>query len=269
MTKVHGMSDPDYVNQQYRDGSKLNARIRLHQLFSVNKQGWQRWLFEQIKFTPDSRVLELGCGTGELWLENSERIPAGLEIVISDFSEGMVAQVQENLKNLKTSFKYKVIDAQSIPFEEDQFDIVIANHMLFHLPDREKGLSEIKRVLKPNGWLYASTIGGSNLKEINELVTRFEPGFSNWNNLALDSFSLDNGEAQLEHFFSKVSLCRYNDSLRVTDPKPLIDYILSGRLQLSEEQKGELVKFVDHEFGDNGGAFIVTKDSGVFAARKE
>lgn len=268
MSDVHSMTDPNYVNKQYRDGSNLNARIRLHQQFSTNKYGWQRWLFDQIKFTPECRILELGCGTGELWLENEERIPKEVNIVISDFSEGMVAQVQENLKNINASFQFKVIDAQAIPFEEDQFDIVIANHMLFHLPDREKGLAEIRRVLKPNGWLYASTIGSNHLKEINELVTRFEPRFSAWNTLASDSFNLENGAAQLEQFFSNVSIFQYTDSLKITEVRPLIEYIFSGRLQLTAERKGELVKFIEREFDDHGGAFSVTKDSGVFAAKK-
>ncbi|MBA4385946.1 MAG: class I SAM-dependent methyltransferase [Anaerolinea sp.] len=268
MSGIQGMNDPNYISKQYRDSSNLNARIRLHQQFSTNTYGWQRWLFDQIKFEPESRVLELGCGTGELWLENSDRIPKGLEVIVSDFSEGMVAQVQKNLKKLNRSFQFKVIDAQSIPFKADQFDIVIANHMLFHLPDREKGLSEIKRVLKPAGWLYASTIGSTHLKEINDLVTRFEPLFSTWNTLATDSFSLENGSAQLEQFFSQVMLTRYADSLMVTEKQPLIDYIFSGRLQLSDERKVELIKFIEHEFEIMGGAFFVSKNSGVFEGKK-
>jgi SAM-dependent methyltransferase len=138
--------------------------------------------------------------------------------------------------------------------------------MLFHLPDRQKGLSEIKRVLKPDGWLYASTIGGGHLKEINKLVSPFELEFSTWNSLAYDSFSLENGGAQLEQFFSNVLLHRYSDSLKVTEVQPLIDYIFSGRLQLSEERKMELIKFIEAEFSNHGGELLITKDSGVFEA---
>ena len=266
MSNVQGMSDPNYVSKQYRDGSNLNARIRLHQLFSVNQYGWQRWLFDQMKLEANSKVLELGCGTGELWLENLERIPKGGEVVISDFSEGMVEQVQKNLKN-QPNFQYKVIDAQAIPFDDDRFDLVIAIHMLFHLPDREKGLSEIKRVLKPSGWLFASTIGKNNLIEINEMVTRFEPQFATWNTLASDSFSLENGEAQLRKHFSSVTLHRYPDSLMVTEAKPLIEYVFSGRLQLSDERKAKLVEFIEREFSDHGGRIFLTKDSGLFVAK--
>lgn len=268
MSEVQEMTDPNYVSKQYKDSSNLSTRIRLHQLFSINKCGWQRWLFDQIEFKPQNRILELGCGTGELWLENMERIPTGMKITLSDFSDGMVSQVQENLKNQPCAFEFKVIDAQSIPFEDDSFDIVIANHMLFHLPDRRKGLSEIKRVLKPRGKLFASTIGRNHLQEINALVTRFEPQFSTWNALASDSFSLENGEAQLKEYFSTVLLKRYADSLVVTDVKPLIEYIFSGRLMLKDERKRDLAEFVENDFLVKGGKFFVTKDSGVFNSNK-
>ena len=81
MSRVQAIADPNYVNNQYRTASNLNARIRLHQEFSTNKYGWQRWLFDQFKFMPQSRILELGCGTGNLWLENLDHIPAELEII--------------------------------------------------------------------------------------------------------------------------------------------------------------------------------------------
>jgi 16S rRNA G1207 methylase RsmC len=60
------------------NASNLNARIRLHQMFSTNKVGWQRWLFDQFKLPPQGRILELGCGAGTLWLENLENGAAQL-----------------------------------------------------------------------------------------------------------------------------------------------------------------------------------------------
>ncbi len=59
----------------------------------------------------------------------------------------------------RTRVQFKEIDAQSIPFEDETFDAVIANHMLYHVPDRPKAIAEIKRVLKPGGRLIATTIG--------------------------------------------------------------------------------------------------------------
>jgi len=264
MPKVQAIADPNYVNNQYRTASNLNARIRLHQEFSTNKYGWQRWLFDQFKFMPQSRILELGCGAGNLWLENLDRIPAELEIILSDFSEGMLEQAQLNLRNSLSFFQFKVIDAQSIPFDNASFDIVIASHMLYHVPDRSKALSEIKRVLKPTGRFYSSTGGCNHLKELSDLVNRFDSQLSSWGNLTSDTFSLENGPTQLGNYFANVSLYQYSDSLIVTGANLLTDYILSGRIELSSDQQLDLAKFVEQELKANDGKFYITKDSGVF-----
>ena len=264
MSKVQAIADPNYVNNQYRTASNLNTRIRLHQEFSTNKYGWQRWLFDQFKFMPQSRILELGCGAGNLWLENLDRIPAELEIILSDFSEGILGQAQQNLRNSSSFFQFKVIDAQSIPFDNASFDIVIASMMLYHVPDRSKALSEIKRVLKPTGRFYSSTGGCNHLKELSDLISRFDFQLSSWGNLTSDTFSLENGPAQLGDYFANVSLYRYADSLIVTDANLLTDYILSGRIELSSDQQLDLAKFVEQELKANDGKFYITKDSGVF-----
>lgn len=263
MSRVQAIADTNYVINQYRSASNLNARIRLHQEFSTNKYGWQRWLFEQFKFTPNSRILELGCGTGNLWAENLDRIPKGLEIVLSDFSEGMLEQAKQNLKH-SSFFQFKVIDAQSIPFENKSFDFVIANHMLYHMPERSKALSEIRRVLRPGGHFYASTIGCNHLKEIDDLLSKFDNQLNSWGKMFLESFSLENGSTQLEKYFANISLARYPDSLLVTDAKLLTDYILSGRIELSDDQQMNLAEFVTQELKSNNNKFYITKDSGVF-----
>ena len=76
------LTDRHYLEKQYKDSSNLDARIRLHQRFSVNKVGWHRWVFDQFNLPPVCRILELGCGPGSLWLDNLKRIPAGWEILL-------------------------------------------------------------------------------------------------------------------------------------------------------------------------------------------
>ena len=83
-------ANQEYLACQYRNASNLNARIDLHQRFSTNKYGWQRWIFDQLDLPLQCRILELGCGPGNLWLENLDRIPESWDIVLSDFSAGML-----------------------------------------------------------------------------------------------------------------------------------------------------------------------------------
>src|SRR4051794_33286592 len=94
------ISDQTYLlSQQYNNASNLEARIALHARFSTNTYGWFRWLFDHIHLPPHSRILELGCGTGRLWLESADRIPEGWNVTLSDFSPGMGQEAQQNLRH--------------------------------------------------------------------------------------------------------------------------------------------------------------------------
>jgi ubiquinone/menaquinone biosynthesis C-methylase UbiE len=256
------MTDPQYLAKQYQDASNLDARVRLHQRFSVNKYGWHRWVFDQFKMPALCRILELGCGPGYLWMENLDRLPSGWEIVLSDFSPGMLEQTRQNLKGGR-GFQFEGIDAQSIPYENEHFDAVIANHMINHVPDKPKAFSEIRRVLKPAGYFYASTVGDRHLIEIGDLIRKFDVELTSWGRVA-DSFTLENGMAQLAQWFTEIKLYRYEDALEVTEVAPLVDYILSGWAHIPVERQPQFREFVASEMESRGGVFHITKDSGLF-----
>jgi SAM-dependent methyltransferase len=213
-------------------------------------------------------LLELGCGPGGLWLENSGRIPRGWEITLSDASPGMLEQARTNLEVTGRPFHFEVIDAQCIPFSGGTFDAVIANHMLYHVPDRTKALGEIRRVLRPGGRLFASTVGRGHMREMVELIGRFDPELEAWGagGLAAETITLENGAAQLSPLFTDISLHRYEDALVVTEPAPLVDYVLSGRIKLDGEERAKFVRYVEKEMERGGGVFRVTKESGIFEA---
>jgi ubiquinone/menaquinone biosynthesis C-methylase UbiE len=211
-------------------------------------------------------VLELGCGPGRLWLENLDRIPPAWVITLSDFSPGMIEEAQGNLAGAGRPFAFERVDVQSIPFADASFDMVIANHMLYHVPDRPRALAEIRRVLRPGGRFYAATIGAAHLREIGELVRRFTSQ-TIWDLSATGNFELENGAEQLAHFFTTVDLYRYQDGLIVTEAQPLIDYILSGRVgaALEGDQAIELAAYIGREFAAHG-TMAITKDTGLFEA---
>jgi ubiquinone/menaquinone biosynthesis C-methylase UbiE len=257
------LNDRKYLEKQYKDASNLDARIRLHKLFSVNKYGWHPWVFDHFDLPPRCRILELGCGPGYLWLDNIDRIPSGWEVTLSDFSAGMLEGTRRNLET-KRQFQYKVIDAQSIPLESESFDAVIANHMLYHVPDRSLALAEIRRILKPAGTFYASTNGNQHLIEMYSLVRKFDAKLASWGRV-IDPFTLENGMAQLPPWFTDIKLYRYEDSLEVTEAAPLVEYILSGWAQITlGEQEQQFRQFVARELESHRGAFHVTLDAGLF-----
>jgi len=262
-------TDQQYLKtEQYRDYSNLDARVAIHQRFSTNSYGWCNWVFDNlIKLPEDANILELGCGPGYLWKENISRIPAGWRITLSDFSSGMLDAAWRNLVVTGRAFQFKEIDAQSIPFEDETFDVVIANHMLYHVPDRPKALKEIRRVLKSDGHLFATTIGQNHLKEIANWIQQVNPGtdFISFGS----PFTLENGLEQLKQSFAQVTQSRYPDSLQVTEVKPIIAFILSTSraTEIVEEEFAKLEIELEQELKEKSKIFI-QKDSGLFEAVK-
>ena len=262
-------TDQQYLKtDQYRDSSNLDARVEIHRRFSTNSYGWMNWVFDHILALPvNAKILELGCGPAYLWKENVSRIPSAWDITLSDLSSGMLDSAWRNLVVTGRAYNFKEIDAQSIPFADETFDAVIANHMLYHVPDKAKALTEIKRVLKIGGHLFATTVGDNHLKEITNWFRQIHKS-EVWDSFA-NLFTLENGLAQLQPFFPNVTLSRYVDSLHVTELEPLVAYFRSGVRagELSDEEFAKLQVDLEKELKEKGRIFI-TKDSGLFEAVK-
>ncbi len=262
------MSDQRYLlTEQYQDPTKLRARVRLHQRFSTNEYGFMPWVFDHLELASDARILELGCGAGALWTENVHRVPPDWKVVLSDLSPGMVEEARRVLRHSPMTCEFLVADVQMVPFADERFDTVIANHMLYHVPEVSKALSEARRVLKPGGRLLAATNGQKHMAELREMMRGFDPSAAF--RPVRYSFSLENGAGQLALWFEEVRLYRYEDALMVTDAAPLLAYVLSSigdaESVLVGERLDELTAFVEEKLARHG-AIHITKDSGLFVA---
>ncbi|RPJ22619.1 MAG: SAM-dependent methyltransferase [Chloroflexi bacterium] len=267
MSKV---TDQQYLKtDQYRDSSNLDARALIHQRFSTNPYGWFKWVFDTLLRLPgNARILELGCGNALLWKENANGIPGGWNITLSDLSSGMLDAAWRHLVVTGRAFQFKEIDAQAIPYEAETFDAVIADHMLYHVPDRPKAIAEIQRVLKPGGRLIATTVGANHMQEMMDWYQQVHVS-KTWESFA-NPFLLENGMEQLTPFFSEVKLSRYEDNLHVTEVEPIMAYIRSGIrvTELSEKELAHLQQDLEKELQEKGRIFI-SKDSGLFEAVKQ
>lgn len=262
-------TDPNYLkSEQYRDSSNLDARVELHKRFSTNPYGWLTWVFDRLLDLPvKAKILELGCGPAYLWRENASRLPSGWDITLSDLSPGMLDTAWRNLVVTGRNYKFKEMDAQDIPCEDETFDAVIANHMLYHIADRQKALGEIKRVLKTGGRFFATTVGERHMQEMNAWLDAVSGG--HYVSKITGSFTLENGAEQLKPFFSRVTVSRYEDSLRVTEMEPLVAYVRSAvaASDLQEDRLEALRQEWQNTLKQTGEIFI-SKDSGLFEAIK-
>ncbi len=271
MTAYH---DPAYAAQQYRDAGNLNARIALHQRCSTNPYGWMRWIFDHLRLNTGETVLEVGCGSGTLWTQNRDRLPHGCRITLTDFSPGMVDAARVALgaqpRTGQPAFAFQVADVQALPFEPDSFDVVIANHMLYHVPDIAAALREFDRVLRDGGRLYASTVGRGHLQGITDLVRRFDPAIPYDTGGPAARFGLENGAAILGQAFGDIRLYIYEDALDVTDAALLTAYVgsmLPQGVELSEAQLAAFQRLVETEI-TGAGHLHIEKAQGMFEARR-
>lgn len=251
------------VKEQYSNAGNLNTRISIHQKYSTNKMGFGNWIFSNYKITKGMKVLELGCGTCDMWKGHEDLMSTCSKIILSDFSEGMLENAKANLGD-NPNVEYRVIDIQNIPFEDETFDLVIANMMLYHVPDMKRGLSEVQRVLKNGGAFYCATFGEHGIMEfLSHTLNAY--GVEDTVN---KNFTLQNGKEILEPFFSDVQRLNYEDSLAVTEIDDLIEYIysLSSMTTLSSVPKEEIREVLSKHM--ENGVLRVPKEYGMFCCRK-
>jgi SAM-dependent methyltransferase len=260
--------DPTYLTEeQYFDDRNLRRRQALHERYSTSTVSWSRWLFEQfapLAKTPVS-ILEVGAGTGSLWVANAQRLPSGVSLIITDFSPGMLEVAERRVAEAGVRAHLEVVDVQALPYASATFHGVVADHMLYHVPDRARALGEIARVLRPDGWLAAATNGAQHLRELDQLIERFIGSDAVLPSLP---FSLENGPAQLDEWFGAVELRRFPaHDLDVTDPQPIVDYIhsLPGGDRLDDASAQRLRQFVGKRIATDG-CFRIQTDSGAFIA---
>lgn len=258
-------NDDSNIIEHYKNAKNLNVRISLHDKYSQNKQGWFPWLFEQIDFSHINKLLEVGCGNGKLWKNNKINL-RNREIFLSDSSQGMVDEVRKTLGN---DFNCMVFDCEKIPFKDNYFDAVIANHVLFYVYDINKALEEIRRVLNPLGVFYCSTYGSNHMKEINDIVQEFDSRVILSQTKLYDVFGLENGLDILKPYFKNIKMKRYDDCLVVDKSKPIIDYIMSchgNQNEIIGPNLNEFREFVDSIIQEKG-YIKITKDAGLFICK--
>ena len=257
-----GINDREAVKKQYSTAEKLNIRISIHSKYSTNKQGFGNWIASHYDIRDGMSVLELGCGTGDMWTGKQETIRRCSRLVLSDFSDGMLDKAKETLRGYD-GIEYRVIDIQDIPFGDCEFDIVIANMMLYHVPDLQKGLREVRRMLKENGKFCCATFGEHGMMEYIEGLF----GIGQNRGGAGSSFTLQNGEEKLRAVFSDVQRLLYEDALEVTNVEDMVDYIrsLTGMSELRNLPRDEIRPVLEKNM--TGGVLHVPKEYGMFIAR--
>lgn len=247
------IADKKVVQNQYATSARLETRISIHEKYSRNKQPFGTWIVSHYDLQPGEKVLELGCGTGSMW--QGVILPEGCHVTLTDLSAGMLETARQNTARLHAD--YAVCDAMALPYEDNAFDVVIANMMLYHVPDIARALREIRRVLKPEGRFFAATTGEHGAVEAVLDMLHLPCSVNH-------RFTLQNGTAQLQEQFADVRIMRRDDALDVTVLADLISYLRSmqGMTILADIPDDKLMNVFNSHMKD--GVLSLPKEYGLF-----
>jgi ubiquinone/menaquinone biosynthesis C-methylase UbiE len=260
--QIGSSNDSAAVKAQYATSKGLDIRIAFHEKYSTNHQGYGNWIVSNYEIPQGAKVLELGCGTGSSWLGHDDVLARCGKLVMTDLSDGMLEKAQENLGE-RDNVEYQNADIQSLAYADNSFDVIIANGMLYHVPDLMKALQEVRRVLKDGGVFYCSTLGENNFTDI--LATWFKLGGEEFH--PNHNFTMQNGGEKLRCAFERVDALFYEDSLHVTEVEDLVEYLCSlasfkAVLNLPVQRMREILQ--EHV---KDGAIDLQKDYGMFVCR--
>ena len=258
-----------YATLQYNTSQPLIDRIQLWS-YGSNPQSFQEFVFSKLNIQKQEHILELGAGTGKLWEENYKKVPSKCNIVISDFSDLMLEKAKVNLHGLNLPIRYELINVKDIPYPNASYDKIIACHMLYHVPDLQKGLKEISRTLKSGGKLFASTVSVKHMAELKSFLSDM-----NFNQFGREenhsNFRVENGKEVLSPFFSKVNYYEYINLVKIPKVEPLLTYIKSMCPLKKDRILKSKFKEIEDAIGkiiDVDGYFHITGISGLFIASK-
>lgn len=287
---IHLTGIESSMKNQYQNASNISARIKLHSLYSHNKQGWFPWIFEQlmqiihiledakctlkstdaiIKGKKELHILEIGCGDGSLWNNRLDCLPKHISVTLSDISEGMLRDARRTLEHCARQCDFEVFDCHTIPYTEQQFDIVIANHVLFYCDDIAHVCGEIKRILKPDGYFLCSTYGRHHMEEINNLVYDFDQRIILSAQRLYERFGKENGSSILEPYFQNIIWQEYDDYLEVSNPEDLIAYVLSCHGNQNQYILDRYQDFRNYVKEQTLHGYHITKEAGIFCMQRK
>lgn len=252
---------------QYADDSNLATRGSFNRRFSDRDDDPSEWLLARLRrdLSPDADLLEVGCGRGALWESGA---PPGWTTLLTDFSPGMVRATAATAA-AEPAHRFGVADAARLSLRTGSVDAVVANMMLYHVPERRTALREIRRVLQPGGRLYATTVPADRKRRRYELMDTVADGPVE---PLAGEFTAETAGAELGAVFEGVERDTYESELAVTDADALVEYVrtLPDAPELDGFEPSDLPALrtaAERRLSD--GPIRLNADIALFVARRE
>ena len=205
------LDNPMLVQWEFASEERLEKRNALYRrlIEGVNAEDV---LFDAVREVSPKRLLDVGCGAGEM--AKRIQVELGADVVALDSSQRMVDLTRER------GVEAVLGDIQRLPFEDGEFDCVVAGWVLYHVVDREQAISECARVLRPGGRFVAPTLDDDNLSDLWEFL-------SSPSDRSL-TFSATNGTEQLVPFFARVEARQAHGVVVFPTPDEMRAYVAAN-----------------------------------------
>ena len=277
-----GSRNKECIRANYSTGKHLGAKYEVMEKYGIHKETFENWVINKLGLTGKEKVLDIGAGNGRFSIPIGKMLKEkGGFLVACDLAEGVMTSSQMETQTHMLPVLHMVADAENLPFLSNEFDMVMANHMLYHLPNLQKGLEEIRRVLKGTGTFLATTNSVKGMPEFFRLhqKTMRELGIPfdvKENDI---SFSLENGKQILTEYFSHVERWVYDAGFKVTQPEPVLQYYMATQLfqgpfhdqNLSKEVRDLIaptfLKFTEEMIKSCGGELVISKPVAAFICK--
>lgn len=267
------------ISKEYATDEGLKVRIRTHELYSSPSIDFPAWVLDHVPWRGDETVLDLGCGSGLYFDAVLARLVRGGRLLGSDLSMGMLREGRSG--KARSPVHLINSDAMHLPLPEGSCDLLLANHMLYHVPEIEDAACEMRRVLRPGGFLLAATNARDSMRGFVDalgsaaLVLGHRLGITT--SPIIERFNLENGCALLGPVFPEVQAHRLDSALVFTAAEPAIAYLHStrhtyGALLPDGLKWKELLDQVRRDFQsviDETGSLCVSKTVGLLLAQRE
>jgi SAM-dependent methyltransferase len=209
-------------------GDESMARNLAHQAEAIWPQ--EQRLFDRYGLAGPLRILDLGCGTGEITRRLAERYPEATLLGI-DILEGNLALARRANGAFGQRVAYEQGDAFALRQADASFDLVVCRHMSQAVPDFPRVLAEVTRVLKSGGWLHLLSEDYGMLHM--PVSTAFDP----------DRFWNENAISFLQGIGCDGRIGRHSPPLLATSGyvEIAMDYVIVDTLRVSRETFGGII----------------------------
>jgi len=268
-------TDPTYLAYQYGTAEKLRIRQEAHELYSERPNDFFDWALTLLDLRPGLCVADVGCGPG---IYHGRLDAFGCAVIAIDGSWGMVQEAQTQARQHRLAVKLLQANAEHLPLASASIDRLMANHMLYHVPDQAAALAEMRRVLKPGGVVMLAT----NAADANALLHAAHSdavrklGYTPSPRVT-DRFHLGHLDL-VRHFFPTAEVHARADAFLFPTLDAALRYYASGNIDALQDLPADgshAARLLPHVAEllraqlDAQGRLRVSKDAGCFVARKQ